>query len=144
MNNGGMMFLVYVSAAVRRMSQEELVALLRQCRDNNARLEVTGMLLHKDGNFMQALEGPSAAVEELSRKIQTDPRHHHVMTLIQGPLEQRHFDGWSMGFHNIDLLNDADRLSVSPFLNEPFTEAAYRTAPNKALKLLMSFKRDMR
>lgn len=144
MNNGNMIYLVYVSAAVHRMPHEELVALLRQSRDNNARLGITGMLLHKDGNFMQALEGPAAAVEELSRKIQSDPRHHHVMILIQGPLGQRNFDGWSMGFQNIDLLSDQDRQNVSPFLNEPFLETSYRTAPNKALKLLMSFKRDMR
>ena len=52
-----MIALVYVSAARKLFDEAELSALLTQCRANNARLGVTGVLLYADGNFMQALEG---------------------------------------------------------------------------------------
>jgi hypothetical protein len=35
---------------------------LEQSRENNLRLDVTGMLLYKGGNFMQMLEGEKDAV----------------------------------------------------------------------------------
>ncbi len=57
-----MFFLVYVSSATRPFSGEDLRALLETCRKDNAELGVTGMLLYKDGNFMQVLEGDEDAV----------------------------------------------------------------------------------
>ncbi len=64
-----MFFLVYVSSATRPFSGEDLRALLATCRKNNAELGVTGMLLYKDGNFMQVLEGDEEAVRGLYEKI---------------------------------------------------------------------------
>ena len=60
-----MFHLVYVSSAVRPFSKSELVELLNVTRDNNSRLGVTGMLLYRDGNFMQVLEGGEPVVRAL-------------------------------------------------------------------------------
>ncbi len=57
-----MFFLVYVSSAVRPFSRVDLDDLLATSRANNARVGITGMLLYKDGNFMQVLEGDEEAV----------------------------------------------------------------------------------
>ena len=48
--------LSYVSSAVRKLDDHELLEVLRVARKNNERLGVTGMLLYHDGNFMQILE----------------------------------------------------------------------------------------
>jgi hypothetical protein len=48
--------IVYSSSAVKPFSEEELVALLQQSRQNNERLAITGMLLYKDLGFMQVIE----------------------------------------------------------------------------------------
>ena len=49
--------LIYVSTAVRLLNKDELVEILNVSREKNARLNITGLLLYKDGNFMQLLEG---------------------------------------------------------------------------------------
>ena len=54
--------LVYASSAVDMFSMEELVCLLERWRPKNAALGVTGMLLYKGGNLIQALEGEADAV----------------------------------------------------------------------------------
>ena len=70
-----MVFLVYVSSAVKLFSDEELVQLLEASRENNSKIGVTGMLLYKEGNFMQLIEGPEESVRSLHAKISIDPRH---------------------------------------------------------------------
>ena len=48
-----MLSLVYVSSALREFSKSELVELLEKSRKKNTRLGLTGMLLYKEGNFIQ-------------------------------------------------------------------------------------------
>jgi hypothetical protein len=50
-----MFHIVYASSALQLFTKPELQTLLEKARQNNAKLNVTGMLLYKDGNFMQAL-----------------------------------------------------------------------------------------
>jgi len=52
-----MLSIVYVSSATRPLEENELLDMLKTCQRNNARTNVTGLLLYKGGNFMQALEG---------------------------------------------------------------------------------------
>jgi acylphosphatase len=138
-----MISLVYISAARKLFSDQELVALLEKSRANNQRLDLTGMLLYKDGNFMQVLEGPDEAVAQLYRTIEQDPRHHGVMELLRHPVEQREFGQWSMGFRN---LNDATLRATpgySTFLNEPLNSAAFQADPTRARRLLRIFREKM-
>jgi hypothetical protein len=136
--------LVYVSSATHLMAESELIDLLRTCRDNNAEAGITGMLLYKDGNFMQALEGPEDAVTRVHSKILADPRHKGLITLVREPLESRQFGEWSMAFRNVDLLSKSEQETFSPFLSDPFTEEYFGSNPNKALKLLLAFKKNVR
>ncbi len=64
-----MFFLVCVSSATRPFSGEDLRALLETCRKNNAGSGVTGMLLYRDGKFMQVLEGDEGTVRALYEGI---------------------------------------------------------------------------
>lgn len=136
--------LVYVSAARRELSEDELLALLRACRENNARLGITGMLLYKGGNFLQLLEGPRDGVVGLFERIQCDPRHHRVIRLMLAPIARRQFDRWSMAFGNVDLISEPDRAGFSDFLNKPFAEPTFGEHPDRALKLLLDFRRVIR
>lgn len=138
-----MLSLVYVSSARRLFSDRDLIELLEQSREKNARLAVTGMLLYKDGNFMQALEGPDDAVLPLFRTIERDARHHRVIQLLRQPVEEREFASWWMGFHN---LRDAgiERIpGYSPFLSEPLTSVEFQSDPSRAQKLLTMFREKM-
>lgn len=139
----GMISLTYVSLAAHPMSDDELKDILSVARQNNEQLGVTGMLLYRDGFFIQALEGEEKVVKDLYESIRQDPRHHHVVTVDVHPITERVFVGWHMGFnkitdHAIEGLDDA----YTDFLNNP--NAAYFTdKPDRAKTLLYSFRNQI-
>lgn len=107
-----MIQLVYVSSAIHPFSNAELVALLTKARTKNAALQVTGMLLYKDGNFIQAIEGEEATVRQLFARISADPRHRGTEVVIDEEIPERTFADWSMGFRN---LADAETQALPGF-----------------------------
>ena len=109
--------LIYVSSAVETFSNEELVSLLQTRRGNNTADRVTGMLLYKEGNFMQVLEGEEEKVRRLHDRIQRDPRHRGLITLLEQRTAERQFSGWSMGFRNLSDPGVRETPGYSEFLN---------------------------
>lgn len=90
--------LVYISAADRQLSDAQLADILAKARANNARLSVTGVLVHDAGSFFQVLEGPPGRVEAVFRKIEADPRHRRILVLARRDVARPSFADWSMGF----------------------------------------------
>ena len=88
---------IYASAETRPMQEDELLGMLKLAREKNKRLGITGMLLHCDGSFIQALEGPKDQVMDLINVIRQDPRHDRIAVLFEGPIKKRSFSQWSMG-----------------------------------------------
>ena len=135
-----MFFLVYVSAAVTWFSAAELHSLLAAARANNQRAGITGMLLYKDGNFMQVLEGEEAAVRALQARIACDLRHRGMVVIASGPLQQRQFPDWTMGFADLSLVADSPLPEgYSEFLDLPFTDPAFANSPEPSRRLLLLF-----
>jgi hypothetical protein len=89
---------VYVSAAVRPFSADELRELLRVARTNNGRVGVTGMLVYAQCSFLQVLEGRPDDVMRVFERIQHDRRHYRVLRMFSTPKPERHFGDWTMGF----------------------------------------------
>jgi hypothetical protein len=94
--------LVYVSTAVRTYDTGDLVSLLRQSREKNARLGITGILLYQHPSFMQLLEGPAEEVHAVYASIMRDERHFNVMKLHERDITDRSFAQWYMGFMLLD------------------------------------------
>jgi hypothetical protein len=138
-----MFSLVYVSSAVTPFTPAQLADLLSTCHRNNASRGITGMLLYKDGNVMQALEGDETAVLELHARIGRDPRHHGLITLLQGPVEQRQFPDWSMGFRDLRAREGDAPSGYNEFLNTPLTGQEFSSDPTRCQRLLMTFKKSM-
>lgn len=92
--------IVYVSAGRRGLSEREYARILDSARRNNARNDVTGLLLCIDDGFFQILEGAPAAVDETYARICNDPRHTSIRTLHDGPADTRSFKDWTMGFQD--------------------------------------------
>jgi hypothetical protein len=134
---------VYVSSAVEPFTSEELSALLDKCRRNNEALGITGMLLYRDGNFMQAIEGPQDAVSRLHAKIENDPRHRGMLTLVSGPAAAREFTHWSMGFRDLGSAEVRGQEGFSEFLNTPLTAQEFGPRPMRCQKLLSVFKKNV-
>lgn len=135
--------LVYVSSTVTPFSSAELVALLDQSRANNTRLGISGMLLYKDGNTMQLLEGERDIVLALYARIAADPRHRGLLRLLEGPTDTRQFADWSMAFRDLGAPEAHDIPGYSEFLNTPLTGAEFSANPTRCQKLLTTFKRAM-
>ncbi len=110
--------LVYMSVAVDEMTDDQLVAMLREARLRNDALGVSGLLLAKGGRFMQVLEGPAWSVEDRYAAIERDPRHHDVRSVSRETIETRRFDGWSMAFGNPSDADLRQEPGFSTFLTE--------------------------
>jgi len=136
--------LIYVSSATRLLSTADLDDILAASRRNNTQLGVTGMLLYKDGNFMQALEGPEEAVLKLQRKIARDPRHKGLLVLRQVEVKERAFKEWAMGYYNLDAPAGAAPAGYSNFLRDSLLAPEFVENPSIAHKLLRSFRESMR
>ncbi len=121
--------LVYSSAATHSFRSAELADLLERARANNARLNVTGLLLYHDRSFIQALEGKQTVVESLFEKIRTDPRHAKVVQLLARSLNQRQFPDWSMGF-----LSDHDAFESLPGFSDFMRQGATAAERTQAAK----------
>jgi hypothetical protein len=94
--------LVYVSQATRKMSTEDLNAILRTAKDNNQHIDVTGSLFYNGGWFLQVLEGPLETLNALYKKIEKDPRHKNSRVLYNEPAKFRTFTRWSMNMTNLE------------------------------------------
>ena len=93
-----MLSIVYTSAARTPFDDGDLATLLMNSRANNRRLGLSGFLMHKQGRFVQVLEGPDAAVQARYDVIAADPRHTDLAVLLSEPIEERRFADWSMGY----------------------------------------------
>lgn len=93
--------LLYVSSTKRDFPQDDLKAILKSARDNNASLGVTGLLLYIDGGFLQVLEGERDTLHKLYSEIAADPRHWDANLLLDEDAP-RNFGDWCMGFKNLD------------------------------------------
>ncbi len=134
--------LVYVSFAEHPMTNAELREILEVSRTNNEAKNITGMLLYRNGFFIQALEGEAEVVDELYEGIKGDPRHHHVVTVYRNEIAERSFGNWSMGFNILrdDMLTEEQRGYFTDFLSDEHGIQYFVQNPGHAAHLLESFK----
>lgn len=90
--------LVYVSAGQTAAEPQVLADILEASRRNNPAKDITGMLLHIDGGFLQILEGPQDAVRKTYQRILSDRRHFNQQILLERAVPERLFPDWTMGF----------------------------------------------
>lgn len=139
-----MIYLIYTSVATQPFTEEELVELLRQSKTNNQSQGITGLLLYREGLFMQLLEGPEERVRACYQKICSDPRHRDILLLLEKPSEERFFGDWAMAFQKVETAHEErDIEGFSPFLSRPFSTAELGSEVNEGLFLLLSFKKNV-
>lgn len=132
--------IVYVSAANQLFSKADLLALLTKAREKNQRLGITGLLLYKEGDFIQLLEGDKAAVKALYRTISADPRHSGSIIMLEDESDERLFSDWSMGFRDLSDPEVQATPGFSQFMNTRLVPESFADDPGGCLKLLALFK----
>lgn len=131
--------IVYISQYPVLPTQEQLTELLVQARANNHRLRITGILLYADGRVVQVLEGEEQVVRELYDTIRQDPRHHHILTLVDMPVAGRQFPDWSMGFV---AASPEELRQITGYVNPAnplFPLPRARNASQALMQLLLNF-----
>jgi hypothetical protein len=132
-------FYVYSSVATKAFTESELLELLERSREANAKLGLSGMLLYKNGDFLQVLEGPEEVVRTMIRKIRLDPRHKSMLKLLEGDYDGRQFPYWHMGFRNLDTEEAKKTPGYTEFLNTPLS-VGLAADPTVCQRLLHLFK----
>lgn len=106
--------IIYLSRVAFQIEEAELEEILTHARKYNAEHEITGLLLHKNGLFLQVLEGEKNIVEALFNKIKSDNRHFGVINLHEHTISKREFGNWSMRFLNLgNALKDGSEFDLS-------------------------------
>ena len=99
--------LVYRSFATKEFSEEGYHKLLESSRKRNEESNITGLLLFRNGVFLQLLEGPESAVKNVYSMICKENRHERVVTLVETASDARIYEKWAMAsVDNAPLDND--------------------------------------
>jgi hypothetical protein len=94
--------IIYLSRAADNLSIDEVKQLWIKAKSNNKKINVTGILLYIDGDFLQILEGEKEIVENLFELIKIDKRHKSIIIVYNNTIEKSEFPNWSMAFSSTD------------------------------------------
>jgi hypothetical protein len=97
--------IIYLSSAVKYLSDEEIGMLLKQSRNRNRENNISGVLLYIEGDFLQVIEGEKEAIENIFENIKKDSRHKGIICVFNQKVEKREFPDWSMGFYKSNYEN---------------------------------------
>jgi len=94
--------IAYTSQAIGQFSKRNLLDLLHYARAFNKIDNITGVLMHREGAFLQVLEGSSEDVGDLLSRILSDPRHNKIKIILDASVDRRLFSNWTMGCADFD------------------------------------------
>lgn len=136
--------LIYVSSLSDIKLEQDIGKILESSVRHNKENGITGMLLYANGNFLQVLEGEAEAVGESFTRICADPRHYDIIHLISGPIADRHFSQWSMGYQHLSENYLREFPKYAPFFKFHANDEAICAKSGIALELLRQFSIDNR
>lgn len=127
-------FLLYASQAIDSLEERARLAL-----ENKAKLHInlggiTGVLVYRQGFFMQYLEGHESHVLEFFRKLRGNENHFNVRVLSRGNIQNRLFPNWS-----IRIVPDSNRTPSSQSLIDLFeTILTPKSMPPNEINLILN------
>lgn len=125
-NDASLLQLVYISTAAQDITTQDIDRILVKARIFNAQQRITGLLLYKEGLFLQVLEGDADAVLKLYDHICKNALHHGVRMLSQKIISKREFGFWSMGY--VDAVGEYPKIEGSIERGASMDEAPEMTA----------------
>lgn len=87
--------LVYLSHSTKPLDVSTLRAMAEAADARNRADGVTGILSHRNGVFMQYVEGPAPAVDDLWVRLLHDDRHR-IIRWVDVVVDDRRFGAWGM------------------------------------------------
>ena len=86
----------YLSSANYQTDDEALAEIINSSVRNNSENNITGLLCHFDGNFLQFLEGERTSINSTFARIFKDSRHSGIIEIYNKSVSERAFSDWSM------------------------------------------------
>lgn len=131
--------LIYASRINPSFKPDDMGHILESARKHNRSVQITGMLYFNRKMFLQCIEGPREAVNELYNKISLDKRHANLTLLSFCEIDERVFADWSMGYIPENKLTDVINLKFAATPNFNPLELS----GERALKLMIALQKTM-
>jgi Sensors of blue-light using FAD len=133
--------LLYCSRQTYEMEIADMLKLLFDAREHNWLHGITGLLAHRDGRFMQLIEGAREEVHALYAKISVDPRHCDVILALDEPAQRRLFPDWQMGYAEAPQLHGHALLGSAESVAEAVDSLRWAADEDPAAIVLLRFLR---
>ncbi|XCF07113.1 BLUF domain-containing protein [Tamlana crocina] len=125
----------YLSDSVEHNTMDELKTLYEKAKENNRANNITGVLIYKDRNFLQVLEGEEHHVDQTFKRIEKDKRHKNIFEIINSEIEERIFEDYNFGF---TIVNNSEELkNLYQYLD--WLKEADSSHVNKVVKMVENF-----
>jgi len=111
--------LIYTSQAKKKLSKRDLLDLLHDSRSYNKIDNISGILLHSDGYFLQVIEGKSDVIEHLVGRLLKDSRHIKFKIIFDCSVISRLFPSWTMSCADFDNPELSLIPGIRTDLNDP-------------------------
>ncbi len=143
-----MIRVLYTSVAADDLSAEALRDIAVVSARNNARDQLSGVLLHTPDSFIQVLEGEEKTLLATLERIDRDPRHTELKILLDQMISERRFPDWAMGGYEIDAAALPAELKPEAILPPemrsmagaaPLATQIEQAAPGAVLEFLQRF-----
>ena len=96
---------LYVSTIAPAAPISIVADIALKARIANQARDITGLLIFDGMRFCQQLEGRPKEVLALTERIRQDPRHTNIEIIHQGPLAERRFRRFSLGYVSVDEID---------------------------------------
>ena len=136
--------ILYRSKAVPGLPKEELAKILASSRKNNPPRKVTGLLIYRQGYFLQLLEGPEEAVAERFGVIMRDTRHDDVEIMVRTKSSEHLLANWDMGYLDEEVNPSGVKIEVMNQLHDYAIKNARPANIETVQTILTSFRKGCR
>lgn len=109
----------YISEQNDQFDADSLQLLVNEAAALNSLDGITGIMFVVGNSFVQIVEGGHSAIADLRKRLECDPRHKNMQTLLDENAQDRLFLGWDMrlldhGFHNANKISYLIRPRTLP------------------------------
>lgn len=87
----------------------DISGIVKASKRFNSEAHITGIILYRQGQYFQVLEGPDRVLDTLMSKILIDTRHEDIWVFTDLPIVERDFSRWEVNI--FDFINKGPEFS---------------------------------
>lgn len=129
----------YMSDSTNDESMLTIKDIYKKAKLNNAKNNISGVLIYHNGNYLQVLEGNENDVNKTYERIAKDTRHKNIIKVINANVEQRIFEDYNFGFTIVRSSSEFEELN--DYLN--WLKNADHQIANRLIKMVENFIRTV-